>query len=75
MNRCEYCGEKYYRRQHNQRFCGSLCAGAWHQDERRRAIELLRRQTGPLPEAIGTRDTVPAEPPIGGNLVTYREKM
>ena len=45
MFTCDYCGNEYQRRQHNQRFCGSVCANSWHADERRRAIELLRGQT------------------------------
>jgi hypothetical protein len=40
--RCDRCGEPFIPRQYNQRFCGGPCSINWHQDERRRAIELLR---------------------------------
>lgn len=39
---CEHCGKPYVPRQHNQRFCGPACSAEWHQEERRRAIEMLR---------------------------------
>ncbi len=45
MSKCEHCGDEYNKRQHSQRFCGSVCANSWHMDERRRAIELLRDKT------------------------------
>ena len=45
MNKCIKCNEEYLPRQRNQRFCCSVCALAWHADERREALELLRGQT------------------------------
>ncbi len=42
---CEQCGNTYFARQDNQRFCGTPCSNAFHQDERRRGIELIRSQT------------------------------
>lgn len=54
--KCEYCGELYLPRQHNQRFCGSVCATAYHQAERRRAVELLRSQTYYGRELVGAAE-------------------
>lgn len=68
MNKCEHCGETYFPRQRNQRFCGSVCAIAWHQDERRRGIELLRNaRLGPvLPEPSNEDAQEPASKCCGG---------
>jgi hypothetical protein len=39
---CEYCGKSYVRWQYRQRFCCGPCNVAWHMDERRQAVKLLR---------------------------------
>ena len=39
---CAKCGETFIPRQHNQRFCNSVCGTAWFAEERRRGVELLR---------------------------------
>ncbi|WP_166145410.1 hypothetical protein [Methylosinus sp. RM1] len=54
--KCEYCGDEYSPRQHNQRFCGSVCSNAYHQAERRRAVELLRSQTYYGRELVGAAE-------------------
>ncbi len=79
--KCEHCGTPYLPRQHNQRFCGSVCANAYHQDERRRAVEMLRTTYaeiaqneadrepggGPLPSPNWSHDPLGTEPLIEGN--------
>ncbi len=40
--RCDQCGGKFRSRQHNQRFCCREHSDAWHNEERRRGVELLR---------------------------------
>lgn len=83
-HKCHYCGKEYLPRQHNQRFCGSVCANAYHQDERRRAVEMLRTtyfeiaqneadrepRGEPLPSPNWSHDPCGTEPLIEGNSMT-----
>lgn len=44
-SKCLTCGQEYFPRQHNQRFCCKACNDVHYNAERRRAMELLRSQT------------------------------
>jgi len=53
MNKdCDYCGARFARLFHDQRFCSRRCSEAFHVAERKEAIEFFR--------ASGLKPMVPA---------------
>ena len=68
---CEYCGHAYSPRQFNQRFCSGPCSDAWHETNRRRAVELLREMNErngtmkPTGDTYFSRAQVDADEPGG----------
>ena len=63
--RCDHCGAEFFPRQAEHRFCSTVCKDAYHTDERRRAIDLLRSSSYYGRELVGASENADRYAAVG----------